>query len=421
MNEYTTPPRRALMGRLGILVGGIALLVILAIAVPSMVEVLEANKVMVIQSLSGELNCYTDAGPKPQMLGTVTKYPRRGSVSFDRHVRGADGKIIEDNGKPLQFNDGGKGTLYGSVNWEMPADCKQIIEIHKAFGSVEGIEAQGVNRMVNSAVYLSGPMMSSTESSAEKRGMLVDLINDQAQHGVYQTTTRQVDQPDPITGEKRTVITVEIMRNTNGTPKRQQGSILEQYGIHLQPMAIERLNYSTEVEAQIAERQKATQSVQLSQASARKAQQDAITAEESGKATAAKAKWEQETIKARVVTEAQQSLEVAALAAKEAEQYKRQQVLMGEGDAERRRLVLQADGALAAKLEAYVKVHSVWATNFGQFKGNLVPQVVTNSSGGATGGAVGSTQNMLDLIGIKAAKDLALDLANTGTAATVKK
>jgi hypothetical protein len=245
-------------------------LIVVGFTLPKMVEVLEANKVMVIQSLTGELHCYTEAGPKMQSMGTVTKYPRRGTVSFDEHEFDSTGKMVRDTGKPLQFNDGGKGTLYGSVNWEMPIDCKQIIEIHSDFGSVEGIEAQGVNRMINSAIYLSGPMMSSTESSAEKRGMLVDLINDQAQNGVYQTTTRQVDQPDPITGEKRTVITVEILRNTNGTPRRQQGSVLEKYGIHLQPLAIERLDYSKEVTAQIAERQQATQAVQLSQASARR-------------------------------------------------------------------------------------------------------------------------------------------------------
>jgi hypothetical protein len=43
-----------------------------------------------------------------------------------------------------------------------------------------------------------------------------------------------------------------------------------------------------------------------------------------------------------------------------------------------------------------------------------VPQVTMGSSGA---NAVGSTQSMLDLIGIKAAKDLALDLSNVPGAA----
>lgn len=390
-------------------IGALAIIVTLASA-GALVETLEANNVMVIQSVSGDLKCYTEPGPQWQGFGDVQKYPRRGTYSFDRHVVN-DGKVVDDTGKGLQFNDGGKGTLYGSINWEMPTDCKQIIAIHRAFGSSRGIEAQGVSRMVNSAVYLSGTMMSSTESSAEKRGMLVDIINDQAQNGVYQTATRSVDQPDQITGEKRHVNIVEIVRGPDGRPKRQQGSILEQYGIHLQPMAVENLAYSKEVEAQIAERQKATQQVQLSQANARKAQQDAITAEESGKAKAAAARWEQETIKAKLVTEAQQKLEVATLAAKEAEQYKREQVLRGEGDAERRRLVMSADGALDKKLEAYTQVQSAWATAFANFQGQLVPTVTM--AGGAGSNAVAGTQNLIEMLSAKTAKDLALDLSNT--------
>lgn len=404
------------MARIGLVILGCVIALATAIIAPMMFETLEASKVMVVQSpWTGELSCYTDAGPKYQGMGTYTKYPRRGIYTFDKHDVGPDGKVVLDTGKAIQFNDGGNGTLYGSINWEMPLDCKQIIAIHKAFGSQDGIEAQGVSKMINSAVYLSGPMMSSTESAAEKRGMLVDLINDQAQKGVYQTVTRQADLPDPITGEKRSVIVVEVVRDDKGLPKRQQGSILEQYGIHLQPMSIERLSYSSTVDKQIAARQEATQSVQLSQAAARKAQQDTITAEENGKAAAARAKWEQETIKAKLVTEAQQKLEVATLAAKEAEAYKREQVLRGEGDAERRRLVMSADGALDKKLEAYVQVQSIWAQNFGAFKGSLVPQVQMGGVAGQNGTA--SVQDLLTLVGAKAAKDLALDLTNGAAAA----
>lgn len=392
--------------RLGALVGGAVLTLLTLVLTPQLFEVLDAKEVMVIQSMGGDLNCFTDPGPKWQGLGTVTTYPRRGTYSFDKH----DEK--NDTGKALQFNDGGKAVLYGSVNWEMPLDCKQIVAIHKTFGSAAGIEAQGVSRMVNSAVYLSGPMMSSIESAAEKRSQLVELINDQAQRGVYQTVIRSVEQPDPITNEKRHISIVEIVRDSAGLPRRQQGSILEQYGIHLQPMSIEKLLYSQEVTAQIAERQKATQAVQLSQANARKAQQDAITAEENGKAEAAKAKWAQETIKAKLVTEAQQKLEVATLAAKEAEQFKREQILRGEGEAERRRLVMSADGALDQKLQTYKDVMTVWAQQFGQFKGTLVPQVQMGA--GAAGGtnAMTSTQSLIDMLSAKTARDLAVDLSN---------
>ena len=403
--------------RIGTVVLSALTLIVMAILLPKLIEILPANQVMVIQTMGGSLECHTEPGPKLQLLGNVTTYPRRGTFEFND--KGGQGKL--DTGKPLQFNDGGKGVLYGSVNWEMPLDCKQIIEIHRDFGSIDGIEAQGVARMVNSAIYLSGPMMSSTESAAEKRGMLVDLINDQAQYGVYQTQTRAVEEVDPNTNEKRTKNIVEIVRNPNGTPKRQQGSILDNYGIKLQPMSVENIAYSKEVDDQLRARQIAIQNVRLAQENARKAQQDAITAEETGKANAATAKWEQETIKAKLVTEAQQKLEVATLAAKEAEQYKREQVLRGEGDSERRRLVLNADGALDAKLETYKQVMAIWAQNFGAFKGQLVPQVTMGGAGVTGGNAISNTHGLIEMLSAKTAKDLALDLSNAGAANTSKK
>jgi hypothetical protein len=393
--------------RYGAAIAGVVAAVVTVLSTPFMVENIEANELAVIQSVSGELKCYTDPGPAWQGLGTVTKYPRRGTYAFDEHKVDAAGKDITNTGKPLQFNDGGTAWLYGSVNWEMPLDCKQVIAIHKTFGSRQGVESQGVARMVNLAIQLSGSTMTSLESFAERKGELIEIVNDQAQQGAYQMVTKQVERTNPITNQLEKVLAAEVVRDkTTGKPVRQQASILDQYGIHLQPMSIEKLDYSKIVQDQITERQKATTQVQISQANAQKAIQAAITAEREGQATAAKAKWEQETIKAKEVTKAEQGLAVATLAAKEAEQYKREQILRGEGDAERKKLVM-ADGALDQKLKAYVDVQGAWASAFAQFKGQLVPQVTT---GGSANG-VSSAQNMLDLIGIKAAKDLAVDLS----------
>lgn len=397
--------------KVGSIISAIVVMLLLVFLIPKLVENLEAGKVMIIQSVSGELKCYTAPGPVWQGFGDVTKYPRQSAYVFD--TVGTKENPGQDNGKELQFNDGGKAHLYGSVNWEMPLDCAQIIELHKTFNSPEGIEARGVAKMVNLAVYLSGPAMSSTESSAERRAELVDLINDQAQHGVHQTVTKLVDKVDPISGEKRQVAVVEILRDEKGLPRRQQGSILEQYGIHLQPISIERIAYSSTVEAQIAARQQATQQVQLAQANARKAEQDAITVAKQGEAKAAEAKWEQETIRAKEVTLAQQKLDVAVLSAKEADQYKTEQILRGQGDAERKRLVLAADGALDQKLEAYKQVNAIWATSLAQFKGNLVPGVVMG--GGSAGTSSASTAStLLDLFAVKTANDLHLDMKTLG-------
>ncbi len=397
--------------RIGWLIAAVVGVIATVVMTPMLVEDLRSDKVMIIQSVSGDLNCYTEPGPKWQGMGSVTIYPRRGTYVFDKHEVNAAGAVLEDNGKQLQFNEGGTAKLYGTVNWEMPLDCKKIIPIHRTFGSKEGVETQGVARMVNLAIQLSGSTMTSLESFAERKGELIEIINDQAQNGAYQMVTKQVERVDPVTNEKKMMSAAEIVRGKDGRPVRQQESILDQFSIHLQPMSIEKLDYSEIVKKQIEARQAATTQVQVAQAQALKAVQQAITAEKEGQANAAKAKWEQETIKAKFVTEAEQRRDIAKLDAEAALNYKKQQILIGEGDSERRKLVMSADGALDQKLQTYKEVMSIWAVNFGAFKGQLVPQV-SMGQGAGSGTAVSNTSTLIDMLSAKTARDLSLDLSN---------
>ena len=404
-------------GRKMIVIGIVA--AILAIAAPFMItnmwENLDAKEVMVIQSpIDGTLAVYTDPGVKWQGFGKVTKYPRRDTFSFGD---GKDGKT--DTSRKLRFNDGGHANLYGSVSWEMPLKPDHIIAIHKTFGSTDAIESAAVAKMIDSAIYLAGPLMSSTESSGERRAELVQYINDQAENGVYVTQVHEKEILDPISGLKKPVVVTEIVRDEKGNPKRQQGSILGDFNIKLLPMSISELKYDKIVEDQIAQRQSATTQVQIAQANAKKAEQEKLTTEAQGAANAAKAKWEQETIKAKVVTEAQQRLDIATLDAKSAEQYKREQILRGEGDAQRKQLVMNADGALDQKLEALVSINKAYAGAMAAAApGAWTPTVVMGGSSGVNGS---SATTLVDLLTARAARDVGVDLAVGGKAATAKK
>lgn len=399
------------------------LLLIAVVLIPNLMENQDASDLMVIQSVTGELNVYTEPGPHWQGFGKVTLYPRQAQYNFCS-VSNKDGVETLCDGanaasKKLRFNDGGHANLNGFVMWEMPTDAKSIIEIHKRFGSADAVQNRAVAKMIDGAVYLAGPLMSSTESSGSRRAELVQYINDQAENGVYVTHSQNVTVKDPITGQDKTDTVTQIALGNNGQPLRQQGSVLNELGIKLQPLSISELKYDSVVEKQIAERQKAITQVQNARANALRAEQDAITVAKQGEADAAKAKWEQEVIKAKEVTLAQQKLEVARLAAEAAAQTKREQILLGEGEAERKKLVMQADGALDPKLKAWSAAQEVWAKAFAEHKGPMVPSVVMGN--GSNTSATSSTQTIIDLIGIKAAKDLGLDMSMAGAAQTNQK
>jgi hypothetical protein len=382
--------------------GGVLIVVLMLVgscASFGVVEQIDSGEIVVIQRLGGALMCYDRPGPVIQMWGTATSYPKRSQYDFETQVR---------------FNDGGHGTMKGSVQWEMPPCGSQLLELHQKFGSRENIQTQLVQKVTDKSVYMTGPLMSSKESYAEKRNYLISYVEDQIAKGVYRTTQQDTRAVDPLTGVERTVVTVSIVMDKNGTPARQEEAVLEHLGIKTFNFSISGLAYDAEIEKQINQQQQIAMAVQKSIAEARQAEQQTLTVEQQGKAAAAKAKWDQEVTKATEVTRAEQALAVQKLAVQTAESYKQEQTLRAEADANSRRKILEADGALDKKLATYEKVNAMWAEAFKAYPGQLVPSVVMGSGAGTTQNSAAGMQQMMELLAAKAAHDLALQSRPAG-------
>ena len=94
---------------------------------------------------------------------------------------------------------------------------------------------------------------------------------------------------------------------------------------------------------------------------------------------------------------------------KEAEAFKKSETLRGEGEAARKRLVMEADGQLDKKLEAYVKVQGFFANAIQNAQpGAWSPSVVMGGNG--QGNAGSNATNLVDLMTAKSAKELGIDL-----------
>jgi len=252
--------------------------------------------------------------------------------------------------------------------------------------------------------------MTSKESYAEKRNDLIYYIEDQASRGVYKTRQMEVKEIDALTQEEKLVTKVEIQHDTKGLPMRQEISPITLNSIKLYNISINGISYDANVEKQIQTQQQAIMNVQTAMANAKKAEQDVITISKQGEAEAAKAKWEQEVIKAKEVTQAEQRNKVAQLDVETAKLTKQKETLEGEGIAAKKRLVMQADGALDQKLEAYKVVSKYWADAVASYPGNWVPQIIMG--GGDNKGNNNAAMNMMEMLSIKAASDLGLDMRN---------
>lgn len=383
--------------KFGLITGGSILAIVLAF---NCFEDVAAGEIAVIQSpMTGEMSVITTPGWAWQGGGTVTKYQRSNQLWFsNKEDEGGKGAI------KIGFNDFGEGTVSGSVRWYMPTNKEQVLKLHSDYGTQESIEFKLIKQAVTKAIYMSGPLMSSKEAVSEKKTALLTYTEDQANNGIYRT--KAIATKDTLADSNTKLL--EIVYK-DGKPQIIKASDVATYGVVLSNFTINEIVFSGTVTKQIADQQRLVMSVQTSKANAQKAIQDAITTMKQGEADAAKAKWEQEVIKAKLVTEAEARNRVAELDVKTADLRKQKDILEGQGIATKKRLIMEADGALDQKLQAYKEVQKYWADAFGAYGGSLVPTFVSGGSG-ANGGNAGL--NFMELMTAKAQMDLSLNMNN---------
>ena len=182
--------------------------------------------------------------------------------------------------------------------------------------------------------------------------------------------------------------------------------------------------------------------VQTARANAQKAIQDALTAEANGKSDVMKAEYEELQKKKRAEVQAEQAqqvatiaaqqqvdvanlakqqalvaanqqLEVAAIDLKAAMLTQQKTIELAKGESEARKLILASDGALAQKLDAYNKAQQVYGRKLSQKRN--VPGIVFGAAGA---GPSNDAQEFMQLMTMKAAKDLQLDMGIRGQASS---
>jgi hypothetical protein len=400
----------SLLLKLGIrIAGGLVVLLLVVWVFSGTMITIGADEIVIKQDLvGGQLHVWDTPGPHAVLWGTVTRYKRSAQLWFSAKVD--EGKTTDDSIK-VRFNDGGHGNISGSLRYTLPTDPNKMIMVHQTYHSMEAIDHELVRQVVNKGVYMSGPLMSSRESYAEKRADLINYITDQIQFGVYRTEHEQVKTTDPLTGQEKVVDIVRPKQNDhfpNGI-EREEESPIQRFGMSASNITINGIDYDPVVEAQIKQQQEAIMAVQQAIVNARKAEQDTLTVEQQGKAAAAKAKWDQEVEKATAVTsaekdkavavtQAEKDKDVAALALETAKLNAQQTVTTAKADADAKKLAVQANNNFQERINAYVKVMEAWATAYGAQR--QTPDVQLG------GGGAGGTAAAMDILAVKAARDL---------------
>jgi len=398
----------------------IIVVAVIGVSSNSLFETNNAGYIKIRQMpITGTLGVFPDPGMFGQWFGTVTEYQQAGTYSFgDIPTKRQAQDSAVSRAVEVRFNDGGIARISGNARFELPLSAKDMIRIHSKFRSYEHITRSLVKPAIAEALILTASLMSAEESYSGRRAEFSQLAWDQVLHGVYITESEEKEIVDPATGETKKKRIVHIKYDTEGKPVRKPNA-LNEFNLRISQFFLDKdFGYEEGVLHQISNQRDAMMKTVAAKAEAEKAQQDRLTAEAQGQANVMLAKYEAEVEKERAVVEAQKRkevaeteahlrLEVAKLDKEAAEQYRKTQLLRAEGDAEYKRRVMEADGALAQKLTGWVEVNKRYAEAIENYKGNWVPTLVMGQSGNA--GTLGS-QDLINLLTAKTAKELSLDL-----------
>jgi regulator of protease activity HflC (stomatin/prohibitin superfamily) len=365
-------------------------------------------------AISGTMSAKMTPGFWMQMFGDIQTWPKADTFFFTHDKTEGQGM---DQSIEVRFNDGSICNISGTMRIQMPTTEDQAIALvtGEGYTSFSDMEAKLMLPVVRNALRLTANLMSARESYQERRADFTFWAWDQIQNGMYETEEYVKEVTDPITKEVAYKTLKRIKKDKDGNVLRQNNPI-EGLGLQLANFEIKSFEYHEKVKAQIAAQQDALMAVATAAANAKKAEQEEITAEAEGRRLVTTAQYEKEQEKVKVVLDAQQRKEVAILAAEAtkataeldrdaARFFKEEQILRGEGEAERRKLVMEADGALELKLKTHQAVMFKFAEEFGKQK--WVPQVSFGSSGN-TGG--NEATNLINLLTMQSLNSLGLDV-----------
>lgn len=382
----------------------------------------DAGERTVIQYPWGTLVVKFTAGIYPKFFGSTEVY--RDVITFDFDKQDARGEASLDfPGINVRYQDGGTGKVLGKARFALPNDEEKMIKLHKDFRNNDAVAYKLIKTVVEESMNLTAGLMSSEEAYAEKRGIFTQWAEEQISLGKFFTELKSVAEKQEATNE-RVVRNVPVIKyGADGLPLHHN-SDFKAYGIVVSGFQITDWDFEQKTLEQISRKREATMGIITAKADAERARQEALTAEEQGKKNVMVDKYTKEQEKIQAVVDAEKEKEVAVTKAKqnvlvaeqeklEAEQkrlaaieYKQEQILRGEGDAEYKRLVMSADGALAAKLEAWQAVHIRYAEAIEKQK--WVPEIQM----GQTGQPAGSAANdLIEMLKAKTAKELNLDMS----------
>lgn len=420
------------VGRM-VLLGFLAVALIIGLTCMSkIVETVEKGTYQVKQAaITGTMSAKMTPGLWGQWFGDIDVWPKAETYFFTED-NDTKGDVDIDTSIEVRFNDGSMCKISGTSRIILPTTAEDAIKLvtergHKTYYD---LQEKLIKPTIRNVLRSTANLMSARESYSEKRLDFITWARDQIENGVYKTKEETKKVKDLVTGEE-TWKKVKVIRTTKDGMALHEANPFADTGIVLKNFEIKSFIYEKKVQVQIAKQQEARMAVETAKAKAEEARQEELKAVAEGKMKVAKAKYEKEQDKIKAVVDAQKAKEVQELDAardknvaiiagekrKEvaildrdaAKLTKEKLILLGEGEAKRKKLVIEADGALEQKLAAAVQMNKDAMDALAR---RDVPTNYFAAGGNTNGGGAGydaELANTIKMINVQMLKNLQVD------------
>lgn len=432
------------IGKVGTLVLGVLLAAL--VLFKGILVYNEAGYQMHVRTIFGEEKVVSELGYATRWFGTYTTWPREmtvQSVANAQAIRQTSGDIDGQGSAlisafPITFLGGVTGTVDSNVRIILPSG-EQFLQIARGYRNPDNFILQAVIPAMKNTLQSTAQMMSADDYYAGARSEFAQNFSDQMSDGIFRVDRKEIRvdatktaaqnaiaQDGTAQGEfgdnTTTRIVTQKVLDAKGLPIR-----LEQQFRKLGVVVAEANILNIEPNQQFKDRMVL---VQKSQADLSIARQDRLKEEEQKLLVTARGQKEVEekrqiTLRDQIeqTTQAETARQLAVINADREKQraaiekqtaqitYDKAQIEakttkeLADAEAYAKKAVIMANGALEQKLAAYVETQKAWAQAF-----SVAPVPQLNMAGGSNGVGRGDTQNFMELIGAKAAKDLVLDM-----------
>lgn len=385
----------------GLTIGAI-LLIGGAIATPFVTERVDAGTYKIVQELDGDLKVLDTPGWHwTGLVSNITKYNIAGIYSFSDND--------EDEGQSLGviFRDGTKGHVNGNLQFLLPTDNEQRLQLHAIYGrSYDQVINNLIMKSTSEVVKASSTFFKGEGAYSYDKANFINMIENQLEKGLFAQSKQELKVKDAL-GNDAVEVLVSVKKDANGNEIIQKESKFKNFGVQIIGLNIEDIKLDDKAMQFIEKRKETELEALVAKQKAETAKQAAATAKEEANKMVELAKGQEEVNKMKAVVEAQKNKEVAELRAQQElnvaklnrqsqEENAKALLIKGRAEAETAKLKVQAGLTPLEKANIEKEIAIGVARELAKMN---VPQIVV------TGGKDGAI-NPLDMVGVNQALEI---------------